>query len=89
MFNKKAVTKVIRSGQDLSQAELDAELASMSQRTKSALIQLITTLRDEYPLSAAQQAQANNPLAMASDNGAYEALTGLIAEIDERSKPRE
>ena len=49
-----------------------------------ALVQLIDQFRAEYPESAAACAGSNNPLAMARDVGAHEALTQLLLQIEKR-----
>ena len=49
-----------------------------------ALVQLINVYRMEYAASAAQNATMNNPLAMANDVGSFEALSGLLNDLEER-----
>ncbi len=82
--SKGTATLVIVGGQTFSEKEITDEFKSMSFRQFTAMIQLIDGFRQEHAASAARSAVQNNALSMASDIGAYEALSGLIEELNER-----
>ncbi len=76
---------IVRRGDDLSEAQID-QILSVSESTPwfLAVIQLIDNLRQEHIRLAPSWADSNNPLAMARENGAAEALSGLLVELEDR-----
>lgn len=65
----------------------DDEIAKALQGNKGALwyiaiVSKIESLREDNLLSASQSASQNNTLAMAGGLNAYEALTGLLDELE-------
>jgi hypothetical protein len=78
--------KIIVLSQGLLSEEQMSSALRVSEQTMwwRALVQLIETSRNEFAASAPQQAGANNALALARDAGAYEALSGLLIDLEER-----
>lgn len=84
LLKSKTVSTLVVAGPPLSDNDITSELKSVSERQWSALTQLLDQSRQEFAASAARCAVANNALSMASDSGAYEALSGLIELLNER-----
>ncbi len=76
---------IVRRGDDLSEAQID-QILSVSESTPwfRAVIQLVDNLRQEHIRLAPSWADSNNALGMARENGAAEALSGLLVELEER-----
>jgi len=82
----KNYTKIIVTRTEPMSDDQITRALQVSEQTEwwRALVQLLDQFRTEYPASAATCAGANNPLAMALDVGAHEALTGLLIELEKR-----
>jgi hypothetical protein len=76
---------VVRRGDELTEAQID-EAFSVAESTPwfKAVAQLIDNLRQEHVRLAPGWADSNNALGMARENGAAEALAGLLIELEER-----
>ncbi len=76
---------IVRRGDDLSEAQID-QILSVSESTPwfRAVVQLVDNLRQEHIRLAPSWADSDNALAMARENGAAEALSGLLIELEER-----
>ncbi len=76
---------IVRRGDDLSEAQID-QILSVSETTPwfRAIIQLIDNSRQEFIQLSPSRAIDNNALAMACDNGAFQALSGLLIDLEER-----
>ncbi len=84
-FTNKSKHIVIWRGDDISDQDIDNSLAvSESTPWYRAMVQLIDNLRQEHIRLAPSWADSNNALAMARENGAAEALSGLLVELEER-----
>ncbi len=81
----KSTQLIVRRGDDMDDAKIDQALA-VSDTTPwyRAVVQLIDNLRQEHIRLAPSWADSNNALAMARENGAAEALSGLLIELEER-----
>jgi hypothetical protein len=77
-------TVVVVIGEAMTEKEIDSALASITPRSLDALVQLIEYYRQDYMDKAATHADRNNPLAMARENGASEALGNLITVLNDR-----
>lgn len=84
LLKSKSNSVVVHFDETLDEKEIDAELKALSLRQFRALIQLLEESRAEFATHAATAAELNNPLLMAKDNGAHEALSGLIIELNTR-----
>jgi hypothetical protein len=77
-------TVVVVTGDPMTEKDIASALASITPRSLDALVQLIDKYRQDAALTAAGYAATNNSLAMATESGKYEALTGLVSEINDR-----
>ncbi len=76
---------IVYRGNELSEEDIDAAFAvSGSVTWFRAVVQLVDNLRQEHIRLAPGWADTNNALAMARENGAAEALAGLLVELEER-----
>ncbi len=81
----KSTQLTVRRGGELTEAEMNQAFAvSEGALWYRALIQLVDDLRQEHIRLAPTWADSNNALAMARENGAAEALSGLLIELEER-----
>lgn len=91
MFAKdKELSRVIvRVGETITDDEIDDIISGISPRAFDALILRLEDYRQDYAANAAQHATANNPLAMAREIGASEAIGNLITVLNDQRKPTE
>ncbi len=81
----KSTQLIVRRGEELTEAQMNQAFAiSESTPWYRALLQLIDESRQEFGRTAATRTDDNNALAMARDMGAYEALSGLLVDLEER-----
>ncbi len=84
-FGNKSAKLVVYSGSELTDDQInDALSVSGSTLWYRAVVQLVDNLRQEHVRLAPTWADSNNALAMARENGAAEALSGLLIELEER-----
>jgi hypothetical protein len=84
-FGNKSTQLVVRRGDELNDEEIDRAFAvSDSTSWYRAVVQLVDNLRQEHVRLAPTWADSNNALAMARENGAAEALSGLLIELEDR-----
>lgn len=76
---------IVLRGEPLTEQEIDAAFrGNANNQWYKALIQIINEYRMDYADKAAQHAVTNNPLGMARENGAYEALSNLLTVLDQK-----
>ncbi len=81
----KSTQLIVRRGEELTEAQIDEALAvSESTPWFRALVQLIDYHQQTFVQTAPTWADTNNALGMARDNGAAQALSGLLIELEER-----
>ncbi len=84
-FGNKSAKLVVYSGSELTDDQInDALSVSGSTLWYRAVVQLVDNLRQEHVRLAPTWADSNNALAMARENGAAEALSGLLIELEDR-----
>lgn len=83
--NKQPQQLIIQLGAPMTEAQMNEAFAvSDSTPWFRALVQLVDTHRQQFSETAPGWANTNNALGMARDNGAMEALSGLLIELENR-----
>ena len=76
---------IVRSWEPLTENEIEAAFrGNETTQWWRALIQILQDSRDEYVAAASQQAAYNNPLGMAREIGAHEALSNLLTVLEKK-----
>lgn len=83
------VRVIVMKGEPLTDAQI-TQAFQVSEQTLwwRALMQLLEKYRHEHAASAADFVGKNNALAAARDCGAYEILSGLMVDLQERNKAK-
>ena len=78
-------TVIIRNWEPLTENEIDqAFKGSENTQWWKSIVQLIDDARADYISAAAQNAATNNPLGMAREIGAHEALSNLLTVLEKK-----
>lgn len=89
LLKSKGTTVIVTGVAPLKDFEVDEAIAGISEYAYHALIQSINEYRKDYYDAATPYAVANNPLGMARELGAAEALGNLLTVLANKRKPTE